>query len=119
MRNILLDVTFIHYFGIFQEQIFSENLKALIFPGVGRLFCVAGVVHSTVDVRVGGGHCGGGGKGGEGGGRHCSTHPGLEGKVGVGDWITSQSAQTVTIRLHGDLKQDIIDQTNINIIDTA
>ena len=86
MRNITLDLTFIHYFSSFQEEIFSENLKALIFPGIGRLLCVAGVVHSTVDVRVGGGNGGGGGEGGEGGGRHC---PGLEWKVGVWDWITS------------------------------
>ena len=89
MRNITLDLTFIHYFSIFQEQIFSENLKALIFPGIGRLLCVAGVVHSTVDVRVGGGHGGGGGEGGEGGGRHYTSSPSLEGKVGVWHWITS------------------------------
>ena len=113
MRNITLDLTFIHYFSIFQEQIFSENLKALIFPGIGRLLCVAGVVHSTVDVGVGGGNGGGGGEGGEGGGRHPARPSRLQGKVGVGDWITSQSTQTVTIGLHGDLKQDIIDQINI------
>ena len=89
MRNITLDLTFIHYFSIFQEQIFSENLKALIFPGIGRLLCVAGVVHSTVDVRVGGGNSGGGGEGGEGGGRHSTTRPGLQWEVGVGDRVTS------------------------------